>query len=89
MKVKDGQTLIDVAVQEFGAWEAMTAIAYTNGMSMTEVPKAGTVLKLPEGVWNQMMETWCKANGVSPATERDSNGVHMGVFTEEFMEEFE
>ena len=40
--IKDGQTLADVAVQEFGSWEAMIAIAHKNGISMTEVPQAAT-----------------------------------------------
>lgn len=26
-KVKDGQTMADIAIQEFGSWEAMVAIA--------------------------------------------------------------
>lgn len=26
-KVKDGQTMADIAIQEFGSWEAMIAIA--------------------------------------------------------------
>ena len=43
--VKDGQTLADVAIQEFGSWEAMIAIARENNLSMTEVPDAGTDLE--------------------------------------------
>lgn len=89
VRVKDGQTLADLAVQEFGAWEAMTAIAHKNGLSMTDVPEAGSELTLPDGVWNRAMERWCKANGVSPATARDGRGVQMKIFGEEFTEEFE
>lgn len=86
--IKDGQTLADVAVQEFGSWEAMIAIAHKNGISMTEVPQAGTELSMPDTRWNSTMERWCKSNGVSPATARDTSGVEMRIFTKEFTKEF-
>lgn len=87
--VKDGQTLADVAVQEFGSWEAMIAIARENGMSMTEVPSAGTVLAMPDATWNRTMQNYCKDNDVSPATARDQSNVRLRIFDEEFTEEFE
>lgn len=86
--VKDGQTLADVAIQEYGTWEAMIAIAHKNGMSMTEVPAAGQDLAMPDAVWNRTMENWCKSNGVSPATSRDGSRLRLGVFTEVFTKEF-
>ncbi len=82
--VKDGQTLADLAVQEFGAWDAMIAIAYQNGISMTDVPQAGTELLMPDKVWNRTMQNYCRNNGVSPATARDRGGLRPRVFTEEF-----
>ena len=48
-KVKDGQTMADIAIQEFGSWEAMIAIAQKNGISMTEPIEPGQELVLPEG----------------------------------------
>ena len=33
--VKDGQTLADVAIQEYGSWEAMIAIARENNARIT------------------------------------------------------
>lgn len=89
VQVKDGQTLADVAVQEYGSWEAMVAIARENGMSMTEVPQAGQELTLPDGAWNRMMQRWCKDNDVSPATARDGGQVRLRIFGEEFTEEFQ
>lgn len=86
--VKDGQTLADVAIENFGSWEAMAEIAWTNGMSMTETPTAGMVLLMPDATWNRTMEGWCKDNDVSPATARDEGGVRMRIFTKEFTKEF-
>ncbi|TGX82980.1 LysM domain-containing protein [Palleniella muris] len=86
--VKDGQTMADVAIECFGAWEAMTEIARLNNASMTAELKAGIVLSLPDAVWNRTMEGWCRDNEVSPATARNEGGVRMKVFTEEFTEEF-
>lgn len=87
--IKDGQTLADMAVQEYGSWEAMIVIARENGMSMTEVPSAGTELTMPDATWNRTMQNWCKDNDVSPATARDQSNVRLRIFDEEFTEEFE
>lgn len=86
--IKDGQTLADVAVQEFGSWEAMIAIAHKNGISMTEVPQAGTELMMPDAVWNRTMQNYCRANDVSPATARDQSGFRLRIFGDEFKETF-
>lgn len=86
--VKDGQTLADVAIQEYGSWEAMIAISRENGISMTEVPNAGTELKMPDATWNRTMQNYCKNNDVSPATARDQGNVSLRIFDEEFNETF-
>lgn len=88
-KVKDGQTLADVAIQEYGSWEALIAIARENGLSMTEVPAAGAELTLPDAVWNRTMESYCKSNDVSPATARDQSNVRLRIFGEAFKDPFE
>ena len=62
-KVKDGQTMADIAIQEFGSWEAMVAIAQKNGISITEIPEPGTELTLPEGTWNRVMQNFCYCQG--------------------------
>ena len=88
MKIKDGQTLQDLAVEEFGAWEAAMDIALQNGMSITDVPDAGTDLQMPDKTYNKTMQVYCQDNDVSPATAKDQSGVPMKIFTEEFTEQF-
>lgn len=91
MKVisKGGQTLADLAVQEYGSWEGAIALAVENGMSITDVPSAGEALSIPDATYNKMMQNYCKANDVCPATERDESGIRLKIFQEEFTEEFE
>ena len=48
--VKDGQTLVDIAVLEHGTWEAALDMAMENGVSLTDTLEAGSTLRLPEGV---------------------------------------
>lgn len=86
--IKDGQTLADVAVEHFGSWEAMIEIARLNGLSLTDSLPPGTELMMPDAVWNRTMEQWCRNNEVSPATFRGMSGTGMGIFAEEFSEEF-
>lgn len=86
--VKDGQTLADIAIENFGSWEAMIEIGRQNGISMTELPDAGTELAMPDAEWNRMMANWCKSNDVSPATARGGSRLRLGVFTEVFTKEF-
>jgi hypothetical protein len=88
-KVKDGQTLADIAIQEYGSWEAMIAIAKENNISMTDVPVAGTELNMPDEIYNRTMQAWCKSNDVSPSTARDLSNIRLRIFEQEFREEFE
>ena len=86
--VKDGQTLSDIAIQEYGSWEAAIAVAQENRMSVTDVPKAGEELIIPDQVCNKTMQDYCRNNDVSPATARSQAGNPMGIFTEQFTKAF-
>lgn len=87
--VKSGQTLADIAIQEFGSLMAVVELAKKNGMDITDVPEAGSEISLPEKTYNRAMQTYCKANEVEPATELDTSGLRLGIFTEEFTKEFQ
>ena len=89
VKVKDGQTLADIAIQEYGSLEAAMELAKANGLSMTDIPAPGTELTLQDAVYDKTMADYCKVNGVSPATQRDTSGVRLRIFTKEFTKEFE
>lgn len=86
--VRDGQTLADIAIQEYGAIEALPALAMANGRSVTGTLRAGDVLTLPGKVYNRLMQGYCKNHDVRPATQRDESGIRLRVFTDEFTMQF-
>ena len=86
--VKDGQWLADVAVQEYGVWEAVVDLAMENDVPMTDVPEAGTELSLPDVTMSVLMQDYCRTNDVSPATARDQGDIQLRVFTQEFTQQF-
>jgi len=47
VRVIQGQTLLDVALQALGAWRAVVELAEANGMAVTEVPEPGSELLVP------------------------------------------
>lgn len=66
--VKAGQTLADIAIQEFGDLSAVVDIALLNELSVTAEPPAGTELYLPNNEFNKQMGDYCRRNEISPAT---------------------
>lgn len=73
--VKTGQTLADIALQEYGVLEAVLDLAILNGKSLTEELTAGEQVGKPGHVYNRVMENYCKVNEVSPATEPGTAGI--------------
>lgn len=69
--VKAGQTLADIAIQEYGELSAIVDIALMNELSVTAEPPAGTVLYLPNKIYNKQMADYCRRNDVKPATLKD------------------
>lgn len=47
MKVKDNQSVFDLAVQYGGSAEAVIDIAFNNNLSITDLPQIGTILEKP------------------------------------------
>ncbi len=88
VEVKDGQTLADIAIQEYGSLEALPALAAVNGIGMTDTLAAGSRLQLPDVSFNRLIQQYCKANDVSPATERGMTDVKLRVFGGEFAPQF-
>ena len=87
--VLPNQTLLDIAIQEYGTAEAVFLLAQENRISPTERLNAGMVLKRPDVIKNKDMENYCKANRVSPATlENYQSDITLRIFTEEFTEQF-
>lgn len=86
--VRDGQTLADVAIQEYGALEAVVQLAFDNGMSVSDVPQTGTALRLHEKTYSRVMRDYCGARGVQPATLRGNSTIQERIFNEIFNDTF-
>ncbi|MEZ7706697.1 hypothetical protein O3680_12955 [Prevotella melaninogenica] len=56
VEVKDGQTLADIAIQEYGSLEALPALAAANGIGMAETLAAGSRLQLPDVSFNRLIQ---------------------------------
>lgn len=67
--VHNRQSLVDIALQECGAFEATFALARRNGVSVTDEPATGHVLEYtPEDVVDKRIVAVLAARGVKPAT---------------------
>lgn len=87
--VQAGQTLLDIAVQEYGTIEAVFMLAKANDMSITDSLQAGQEIEIPEKVYNSELADYCQRNSVCPATsETASNAIRLKIFTEQFTEQF-
>lgn len=81
-----GQTMADIAIQEYGALEAVFDIAVQNKLSVTSVLQDGCTLMLPEVTYDAKKQNFCTLNKIRPATE--VQGGDCGVFSIEFTKEF-
>lgn len=82
--VKDGQTLADISIQEYGALEAVVRLAIDNGMCISDVPATGTPMRLHEATYNRVMQQYCKVNAIAPATLQDNTTGKKGIFNQMF-----
>lgn len=68
VKVKDRQTLLDVALQTSGSVEAVMDLALANGLSITDELSDGQVLEVAE-VKDVAVVSRYEINSIFPATE--------------------
>ena len=67
--VLNGQSLFDIALQEFGTVEAVFDIALLNELSVTDSLDAGTELSLPSSTdTDELILKHYKKNNIKPAT---------------------
>jgi len=48
VKVKNGQTLIDICVQELGDSEQLLVVAQLNGLGVTDLLTSGQIIEVPD-----------------------------------------
>lgn len=88
--VQNGQTMADIAIQEYGDLSAVFLLAAENNISPTAILEPGTILERPDRIVNQEMETYCRNNAVSPATDiSGEKEIRLKIFTEQFTQQFQ
>lgn len=69
IKIITGQSLLNIALQEYGTIAAAVAIAQLNDIAITDMLDAGTEIKLPEDApVNQDILSYFKEHKIKPAT---------------------
>lgn len=69
VKVKDGQTLIDIAIQQYGDASAVAVLAYENGLDITSDVAAGTMLNYAQAnIVNQAVSDYMTNHKIAPKT---------------------
>ena len=71
IKVRERQTVPDIAVEHAGGIEAAYSIAEANGISVTAVLSAGQELIIPETADSAVAE-WFAKKSMHPAMETDN-----------------
>jgi len=74
----EGQSLFDIAVQEFGSIEAAYALATINGLSVTDELTPGTLLQ-KTGIINKKIVSYYSDKNFKPATGVSSDSTVGGI----------
>lgn len=86
--IKRGQTWWDAGIEAYGTWEAGIDLAFLASASMTADPPFGQINRADK-TYDRVMEQFCKARSVSPATAEDFSGLRFRVFDKTFIPTFE
>lgn len=71
IKVLEGQSLLDIAIQEYGTVEAVIDIALVNYISPTEELEAGQELVLPDSTYKNIdIADYYTKKQIKPATAK-------------------
>lgn len=82
--VQSGQTFADVAVQEYGSFEAAVELAIANDMSITEHLQGGSELKKVDKTYNRPVQSYCKTEGARPTSTIQKEDGTISIFDDPF-----
>ncbi len=66
--VYENQTLLDISAHVYGRVDLVVALALLNNISITEVLKAGQIIKLVEAPVNLLVKKSIESRNIIPAT---------------------
>jgi|GEM_PF-475322 len=82
VKIVEGQSLFDIAIQKLGSAQAALELAVLNGLSLTDELTTGETLQLP-GVINKAMAGYFNGKNIIPATEANAGDDESGELIKE------
>lgn len=89
IQVKDGQNIIDIALQYYGSAEAVFDLAFDNNLSLSEALAPGRILIIdPVKIVRNDIVQYYKNNNIIIATGNEAEAAVTGDFGVEFNEDF-
>lgn len=73
VKVKPGQTIYDLALQEYGSIEGVVIIAQENDLDLEEDLVEGSTIRINSNPIDQSIVNYYKDNGIFPKSGGDIN----------------
>lgn len=91
VRVLHNQSLLDIAIQEYGTIEAAFDLALANGLEVTDMLTPGMVLELPISDYEDRdIANYFKSRKIHPATgisEETEEVIEMGYSDENYVEQ--
>ena len=81
IKVMQGQSLFDVALQEMGSVEGVLKIALANGLSITEALSPDQKILVPDSLINRAVVQSFRSHALRPATIGSFKALKQKLFT--------
>lgn len=85
---KNGQTWADLAVEHYGALEAVVDLAAANGAAVSDTPPVGTGIMLPPSISRPAIVRELRQREAHPGTLYDNYG-GFDVFARQFTATFD
>ena len=82
--VQSGQTIADVAVQEYGSFEAAVELAIANDIGITDHVQGGSELRKIDKSYNKPVKDYCKVEGAQPTSTIQKEDGTTSIFTQPY-----
>lgn len=88
IKVLEGQSFLDIAIQEAGDISGLFSLARENNLSISDPLRAGQILKFTEAAADKQVRDYYRAHKINPATEIIKMVDKQRTFSFQFSKEF-
>lgn len=88
IKVLEGQSFLDIAIQETGNVLRLFSLARENNLSISDPLTAGQTLTFTGKVGDKQIREYYRAHKINPATEIAERAGSQRIFSHQFSKEF-